>query len=84
MRTCDCRMCRRGIRLLIESAWVEHPRWMGVFTVRYEGRLGCCPWGLYREAFGEMVRRGILIASKGDEYPVYMLARLTLRKGGAR
>jgi len=78
-------MCRRGIRLLIESVWQQHPRWMGVFTARYEGRLGWYPWPLYREVFTEMVALGILIRSyqAGDDYPCYMLAKLTLPAGAA-
>jgi hypothetical protein len=88
--------CRRCVRLLIETAWEEHPRWMGVFTARYEGGLGWCPWPLYRDVFAEMVELGILLASyeAGDEYFCYLLARLTLpalpalrgpaRKGGGR
>jgi hypothetical protein len=93
---CTCSWCRRTIRTCIEITWEEHPRWMGVFTARVEGRLGWCPWPLYRDVFAEMVGLGILLASyeAGDEYPCYLLARLTLpalpaprgpaRKGGGR
>jgi hypothetical protein len=78
MRTCTCRLCRFWVQTDIELTWVEHPRWMGVFTARYEGRLGWCPWPLYREVFASMVGRGLLIESVDDYagFNRYMLARL--------
>ena len=90
LRGCTCQWCRRRVRTTIEITWEQYPRWMGVFTARYLCRLGSCPWPLYREVFAEMVGRGMLIASfqTGDDYPRYMLARLTLTaaktKGGNR
>ena len=79
MSTYDCRLGRRCVRLPIEAVWVENPRWMGVFTVRATwDAWAWCPWPLYRDVFGQMVRLGILLESIDVEagYPRYMLARL--------
>jgi hypothetical protein len=89
MRVCACAWCRRSVRTAIEITWEQHPRWMGVFTARYL----CCvdsPWPVYRSVFAEMIQLGILIASfeTGDDYPRYILSRLTCRaakpRGGNR
>ena len=62
---------------------------MGVFTARYEGAVGSCPWPLYREVFATMIARGLLIETADDHagFARYMLARLIplpTRKGETR
>jgi hypothetical protein len=86
MTACTCTCCRRTMRTEIESTWEQHPRWMGVFLARVAGNLGWSPWPLYLEVFREMVGAGLLIQSfgPGDQFPQYMLWRLTLRSAAAR
>lgn len=91
---CVCRQCRRDIRLAIEAVFVADPRWMGEMTIRFHAHLGWVPLLLFRHILGRMVLLGILIKSHdpGDEFPRYLLARLTLPaqalaqnvKGGGR
>ena len=71
-------MCRLHIQTDIEQTWEQNPRWMGVFTARYEGHLGSCPWPLYREVFAAMVARGLLIETMDEHagFSRFMLARL--------
>ena len=80
MTACTCSWCRRTVRDAIEMTWEQHPRWMGVFLARVTGNFGWCPWPLYLEVFRGMVRAGLLIQSfgPGDQFPQYMMARLTL------
>lgn len=89
---CACRQCRRDIRDRIEKAFVTEPRWMGEFTIREQAWLSWVPLPLYRHILGRMVLLGILIKSNapGDEFPRYILARVTLparvlaKQGGGR
>jgi hypothetical protein len=79
MRFCACdEWDRLWVQAGIETTWERHPRWMGVFTARYEGHLDGCPWRFYREVFADMVARGILIESLDDHagFSRYLLARL--------
>ncbi|MGZ5948969.1 MAG: hypothetical protein ACXWO1_02395 [Isosphaeraceae bacterium] len=78
-------MCRCCVQADIEQTWERCPRWMGVFTARYE-LLGSCPWPLYREVFATMVARGLLIETVDEHagFSRFMLARLVplpTRKG---
>jgi hypothetical protein len=74
---CTCRQCRRDIRLAIERAFVQEPRWMGEFTIRERAWLGWVPLLLFRHILGRMVLLGIMVKSNGpgDEFPRYILAR---------
>jgi hypothetical protein len=89
---CTCRQCRRDIRLAIEAAFVAEPRWMGEMTIRFRAHLGWVPLLLFRHILGRMVLLGILVKSHdpGDEFPRYLLARVTLparalaKQGGGR
>jgi hypothetical protein len=85
-KCCTCRSCRRSIRDAIEAAFIVERRWAGEFTIRFHGRLGWVPLPLYRHVLGEMVFLGILIKSidPADEFPRYLLARLTVKEGGRR
>lgn len=78
MKVCACAQCRRSVQADIETTWERNPRWMGVFTARYEGRLGWCPWSVYRSVFMDLVARGILIETADDHagFARYLLARL--------
>jgi len=77
MHVCACRMCRLCVQADIEQTWERNPRWMGVFTARYEG-LGAYPWPLYREVFADLVARGILLETADEHagFSRYLLARL--------
>jgi len=89
---CTCRKCRRDIRQRIEDTFIAEPRWMGEFTIRERAWLGWVPLLLFRHILGRMVLLGILIKSNapGDEFPRYLLARVTLparalaKQGGGR
>ena len=77
MRAHECGWSRRSVRRAIETTWERNPRFMGVFTARYEC-LDLCPWPLYRAVFATMVARGLLIEIQDDRagFPRYILARL--------
>ena len=78
---CACRMCRRDIRRRIEEAFMLEPRWMGEFTIRVHAGLEWVPLPLYRHILGRMVLVGQLIKlnDPADEFPRYLLSRLTVR-----
>lgn len=75
-----CRSCRRKIRDQIEWTFIAQPRWMGLYIIRFHGRLGWVPMRVYRSIVKRMVRLGILIKSLPDpsdprRFPRYILAR---------
>lgn len=79
-KICTCAICRRTIRRQIEWLFVQEPRWLGEYSIRYYGRLGWVPLRFFRHILGRMVLLGILVKSVPDEsgpdeYPRYLLAR---------
>lgn len=86
---CDCTLCRLALRLDIEQAFERERRWLGIYQVRARIDRGWTEWGLFFSVWLEMIHLGILIvsfAADADQFPRYILARLTLparcRKGG--
>lgn len=75
---CTCRLCRLGVRREVERVLRSNRRWMGAYTIMYVGRLGWVPLWFYLAVLGEMLSRGLLIASygSGDPFPRFMLSSL--------